>query len=226
MEAHAHRPADNVRPSVGTLVPPDTSGPATYHCDMSSRDERFVTVVSGLPRSGTSMMMMMVEAGGMSVLTDQVRGPDEDNPKGYYEFEPVKATRSDPSWVQGAAGKAVKIVHILLFELPPTNRYRVILMRRDLAEVLASQAAMLRRGGRSGADLSPQRLGEIFEAQLQRVVQWADREENVDLLEVSYADVLRRPLEEAARVNEHLGAALDVDAMAAAVDPKLHRQRS
>src|SRR5438046_6429896 len=108
----------------------------------------YITVVSGLPRSGTSLMMQMLRAGGMPVRTDGFRKADEDNPRGYLEYEPVKRTREDSSWVSDAVGKAVKVVYLLLRDLPDGFDYRVILMRRSLREVLASQSAMLMRSGR------------------------------------------------------------------------------
>ena len=111
-----------------------------------SRD--FVTVVSGAPRSGTSMMMRMLAVGGIAPLTDGVRVPDTDNPHGYYEYEPVKRTKADDSWLGQAAGRAVKMVHLLLRDLPADRSYRVILMRRDLTEMVTSQRRMLERLGR------------------------------------------------------------------------------
>lgn len=110
-------------------------------------DESSVTIVTGLPRSGTSMMMRMLEAGGLPVLVDGRRGADIDNPNGYYEFEPVKETRTDASWVEGARGRAVKMVYRLLYDVPAEFRYRVLFMRRDLGEILASQRKMLTRHG-------------------------------------------------------------------------------
>ena len=105
----------------------------------------FLTVVSGLPRSGTSMMMRMLEQGGLPVLIDGVRTADDDNPNGYYEFEAVKQTREDASWLEGSEGKAVKMVYRLLYDLPPDRAYRVLFMTRNLDEVLASQRVMLTR---------------------------------------------------------------------------------
>jgi len=109
-----------------------------------------ITVVSGLPRSGTSMMMQMLGAGGLAVLTDGKRGADADNPRGYYEYEAVKSLGQDASWLASAGGKAVKIVSALLIHLPDGFDYRVIFMRRPIAEVLASQRAMLDRLGHAG----------------------------------------------------------------------------
>ena len=97
-----------------------------------------ITIVSGLPRSGTSLMMQMLEAGGMPVLTDGIRDADEDNPRGYYELEAVKRTKDDPAWLHGAPGKVVKMIYLLLYDLPTTYNYRIIFMRRPLSEVVAS----------------------------------------------------------------------------------------
>src|SRR6266704_120595 len=127
----------------------------------------WITIVSGLPRSGTSLMMQMLSAGGMPILTDGVRAADEDNPRGYLEFEAVKRTKEDSTWVAGASGKAVKMVYLLLHDLPAGNEYSVILMRRDIREVIASQRAMLARLGKQGADVTDERMAAIFEEQMQ-----------------------------------------------------------
>src|SRR5262249_30630691 len=102
-----------------------------------------IIIVSGLPRSGTSLMMQMLDGGGVPVLTDNIRAADTDNPRGYYEFEPVKATKRDATWLPAARGKAVKMVSQLLYHLPPGETYRVLFLERDLEEVLASQEKML-----------------------------------------------------------------------------------
>ena len=186
----------------------------------------FITVVSGLPRSGTSMMMQMLSAGGMPVLADGARPADEDNPRGYFELESAKRLRHDAGWLAGAVGKAVKVIHLALPDLPADFTYRVVMMHRDLAEVLDSQQIMLRRHDRHGARLAPDRLAATFEAQLRRATEWARREAHVSLLEVHYRDVIRDPAAQAARVNEFLGGTLDVGKMSAAVDPALYRNRA
>jgi hypothetical protein len=185
-----------------------------------------VTVVSGLPRSGTSMMMQMLAAGGMPVLSDGTRASDPDNPQGYFELEAVKRIAADSHWLTGAAEKAVKVVHLLLPSLPPGHEYRVVFMNRDLREVLASQEAMLRRLGRRGADLSPEQLARTFESQLRRVRQWVAEQPHFSILDVPYRQVIEDPAAEAARVNRFLGGHLDVARMAAAVDPSLYRRRA
>jgi hypothetical protein len=185
----------------------------------------FVTIVSGLPRSGTSLMMQMLEAGGIPVLTDGVRAPDADNPRGYLEYEAVKRTRYDPSWLTRARGKAVKVVYALLRDLPPGYECRVIMMRRDLNEVVRSQRAMLERSGRAGAGVSDERMAAIFEEEMKSIGEWLCGQPGFDVLEVDYADCLFSPASVAAVVNHFLGSGLDEQRMAAVVDASLYRQR-
>jgi hypothetical protein len=190
---------------------------------MSASDR--ITVVSGLPRSGTSLMMQMLAAGGMPVLADGLRAADEDNPRGYFELDAVKRTRTDAEWVPLAVGKAVKVVHLLLRDLPQEFRYRVILMRRDLGEVLASQRAMLARLGRPGAQLSDDRLAAIYTAQLEDVRGWLRTQPEFRVLEVEYTACLEHADETVGRLCEFLELPLDCRAMAGAVDRSLYRQR-
>ncbi len=185
----------------------------------------FVTVVSGLPRSGTSLMMQMLAAGGVEPLTDGARPPDEDNPRGYFELEAVKLTRRNPAWLAEAPGKAVKLVHVLLPDLPPTHDYRVIMMRRPMDEVLQSQQAMLERARRAGAPIQRDRLAAVYAGQLEQVERILSARSNFRIFGVNYHDCLRQPLETAAAVASFLGLALNLPAMAAAVDPALYRQR-
>lgn len=186
----------------------------------------FITVVSGLPRSGTSLMMQMIHAGGLQPVTDQIREPDADNPKGYLEFERVKQIRTDKSWLPDARGKVVKMVHLLLLDLPPDHDYRVVFMRRRPDEVLASQSKMLERQGKSGAALPPAALAKVYQQQLDKVLAWAGQQPNFRLMEVWYHDVVGAPAEAAAKVNEFLGNGLNTNAMAGAVDPSLYRNKA
>jgi len=186
----------------------------------------FITIVSGLPRSGTSMMMQLVEAGGIPALTDHVRTKDEDNPKGYYEFEPVKRTKDDPSWVQSARGKVVKMVYRLLYDLPDDYEYRVIFMQRDLDEVLASQKVMLQRSGKEGAAISDEKLKELFMSELAKFDRWIAARQNFSILSIDYREIIAAPRTQCERINGFLGGMLDCDRAAAAVDPSLYRNRS
>ena len=186
-----------------------------------------IVVVSGLPRSGTSMAMKMLQAGGLPLVTDGEREADEDNPKGYFEFEPVMNLAKDPdkSWLADAHGKGVKIISTLLRELPDHHNYRVIFMRRDLREILASQAKMLaRREETSEAD--DERMMEVFENDLWRANYLLKNGPQFAVLPLHYTEVLAEPLEQARRVAEFLGGELDVEAMAAVADPALYRNRA
>ena len=184
-----------------------------------------IVIVSGLPRSGTSMMMQMLQSGGLEVLTDKIREADDDNPQGYYEFEPVKRTKRDPSWLEDSAGKAVKMVHVLLRDLPTDREYRVIFMRHNLDEALASQAVMLKRLGRKGAALPPAKLAAIFDRQIREVHTYMGKQSCFKVLEIWYDRVIGEPLAQAEAVNEFLDGQLDPRAMAAVVEPALYRQK-
>ena len=189
-------------------------------------DRKTVVIVSGLPRSGTSMMMKMLEAGGLDVLTDRLREADEDNPKGYYEFERVKKLEQDKSWLRKAEGKVVKVISQLLQHLPPDYAYQVVFMRRRMEEILASQERMLVRSGEDSDKIPDEKLATLFQQHLKRVKAWLDEEPRFDVLYVSYNGMLKNPLEGARRIDTFLAQDLDVDAMAAVVDPELYRQRT
>ena len=183
-----------------------------------------ITVVSGLPRSGTSMMMRALQAGGLPVLADGQRTADEDNPLGYFELEQVKRTVADPSWIDKARGRAVKVIARLLPDLPVGQRYRILFMRRDLDEVLRSQQKMLeRRGEPPGPPDEEMRrllLGHVLETE-----DWLRTRPDMMTLFVSYNRMVAEPRAQADRVNRFLDGALDLPKMIAAVDASLYRQR-
>jgi hypothetical protein len=135
----------------------------------------YLTIVSGLPRSGTSMMMRMLDAGGIPALTDHIRAADASNPNGYYEYEPIKKTKEDPSWLPAAIGMAVKMVHVLLLDLPLTCAYRVVFMQRDIEEIIESQNRMLERLGKNSNDLPASRLTSIYRSQTDDVLRYLGR---------------------------------------------------
>jgi len=185
-----------------------------------------VVIVSGLPRSGTSMMMKMLEAGGIPPLTDQIRTADSDNPKGYYEFERVKQLdKGDTAWVAEAQGKGVKVISQLLRYLPDDQDYKVIFMRRNMDEILASQKKMLTNRGEDPNRVSDEELTRLFEKHLGHVRQWLDGQTNVETLYIHYSDVLSDPRPSVGQINEFLGGHLNTEAMIASVDPKLYRNR-
>ncbi len=189
-------------------------------------DGEVITIVSGLPRSGTSMMMKMLEAGGLEVLTDELRMADEDNPKGYYEFERVKQIEQDQAWLPEAQGKVVKMISALLKHLPAGYRYRVIFMHRQMDEILASQQQMLIRRGEATDRVSDEQMAQMFHRHVQQVTDWLARQPNMELLELDYGEVLADPTRQAKRLDHFLGGSLDVKAVARVVDPSLYRQRA
>lgn len=191
----------------------------------SGKDE-FITVVSGLPRSGTSMMMKMLEAGGIPPVTDELRTADEDNPKGYYEFERVKAMdQGDTSWVVNARGKVVKVISALLKHLPPGEQYRVVFVRRNMPEILASQRKMLIRRGEDPDKMDDAQMARLFEKHLKQTEEWLQGQSNFRVIYVHYSDILADPRPQIERINSFLGGHLNTDGMFTAVDPNLYRNR-
>lgn len=184
-----------------------------------------ITIVTGLPRSGTSLMMQAIEAGGIPALTDNIRTADDDNPKGYYEYEPVKKTKEDPSWLEKAPGKIVKMVYRLLCDLPGGYEYRVVFTQRNLEEILASQNIMLEHRNQQGAKVSDEEMTRLFQAELKKFDEWIADQEHFSILRVNYKEMVESPRQQCQRVNEFLGGDLDIDAMVAVVDPSLYRNR-
>jgi hypothetical protein len=182
-----------------------------------------IIVVSGLPRCGTSLMMQMLDRGGIAVVTDVIREADVDNPRGYYEFEQVKKTKQDASWIPGARGNAVKMVSQLLYDLPSSEKYRVIFLERDLDEVLVSQEKMLARLNRPAAPRDE--IKQAFIKHLERLRAWLKEQQHMDVLYVRYNELVANPEEQAGRISRFLGGRANVEAMTAAVDPSLYRNR-
>jgi thioredoxin-like negative regulator of GroEL len=186
---------------------------------------QIITVVSGLPRSGTSLMMQLLVAAGREALTDGKRGADADNPLGYYEFEQVLDLARDTAWIPQARGKVVKIVAQLLPYLPRNEHYQVIFMERNLGEVIASQRAMLERQGRRGAELDEQKLAETYVAHLAQLRKQLAARSELRLFSVNYNDLLVAADRIVPRLAEFLGSSFDVVRAAAAIRPDLRRQK-
>jgi len=187
-----------------------------------------VVVVSGLPRSGTSMMMRMLEAGGIAPFTDGERRADVDNPEGYYELERVKDLEKDPDrgWVRDARGRALKVISFLLRHLPDDNAYRVIYMRRHLDEVLQSQDKMLDRLGNPAPGGSLEAMKEAYRNDIVAARLFARKQPNMELIEIHYRETIENPEQTARQVNAFLGGHLDESAMTAAVRADLYRNRA
>lgn len=187
----------------------------------------YVTVVSGLPRSGTSMMMQMLAAGGLSAMTDAIRQADADNPRGYFEVERVKRLKDgDGAWMSEAQGKAIKIISALLEHLPPNQRYKVIFMQRTLAETLASQRKMLIHRGEDPARIDDAELTRLFQKHLQKVEAWLAGQPNITVLYVNYNEMIAAPSPFLAQINRFLDQRLNSEQMLAAVDRTLYRNRA
>ena len=186
-----------------------------------------VVVVSGLPRSGTSMAMKMLDAGGLELITDNERSADVDNPKGYFEDERVKdlGEAEDTSWVAEAKGKGVKVVSSLLQYLPRDLNYEILFMRRNLEEVLASQAKMLDRRGEDN-ETEDQRMLDLYASHLRRVNAMLRHAPHFRSVDLHYTEVVEEPRKAAERIREFLGRDMDVEKMAGVVDSKLYRNRA
>lgn len=191
-----------------------------------SNTDAEIVVVSGLPRSGTSMMMKMLEAGGLAPITDSLREADQDNPKGYYEFERVKQLdKGDTAWVPEARGKVIKVISALLKFLPGNEQYKVIFIRRNMPEILASQRKMLVNRGEDPDKMDDAQMAMLFEKHIQQIEAWLKDQPNFDVLYIHYSDVLSDPVTAAQAIAAFLPGRVDAEAMVEVVDPDLYRNR-
>lgn len=182
-----------------------------------------IIIVSGLPRSGTSLMMQMLDRGGIPAVKDEIRAADTDNPRGYYEFERVKKTRDDPSWLPDARGKVVKMVSSLLYDLPATESYRIIFMWRDFDEMLESQEKMLARLSRTAAPRD--QMKQSFTIHLNKLFKWLPEQRHMKRLDISYNDLIAEPESGVKEVSAFLDNIPSVQNMLAAIDHSLYRNR-
>ena len=184
-----------------------------------------IVIVSGLPRSGTSMMMQMLAAGGVEPLIDDLRAADDDNPKGYFEFERVKQIEHDQAWLADARGRVVKLISALLKHLPPAYNYKVVFMRRAMPEILASQRQMLLRRGEPADAVPDDKMAALFGKHVAQVESWLASQSNIETVYVSYNEVMKEARPQAEIINAFLGGSLNVDAMIEAADRTLYRQK-
>jgi hypothetical protein len=194
--------------------------------DLEKPKRDYVIIVSGLPRSGTSMMMKAIHTGGIEPIADNIRKADEDNPKGYYESEPVKKTKEDASWLNDAPGKVVKMVYRLLYDLPAEHDYRVVFMRRDLKEILDSQTKMLERNGKSGGGVSDEQMKMLFDGELSKCEKWLAEQPNFKVLYIDHRDMINDGTAQATKISDFVDGGLNTEAMAGVVDPALYRNRN
>jgi hypothetical protein len=187
-----------------------------------------IVIVSGLPRSGTSMMMRMLEAGGVPIMSDAEREADIDNPKGYFEYERVKdlEKETDKSYVREGRGQALKVISFLIKDLPDDNDYRVIFMRRNLDEVLSSQDKMIDRLGSSDSSADDEAMKEAYRNDIVRTRLMCKKNSHMELIEIHYSETVANPAASAHKVNTFLDGRLDETAMLAAVDKSLYRNKA
>jgi predicted ATPase len=185
-----------------------------------------VIIVSGLPRSGTSMMMKMLAEGGLSAVVDSLREADEDNPNGYFEIESSKSLKDgEKKWLYDAQGKVVKVISYLLEFLPDDLSYDIIFMEREISEILASQQKMLKRRNEISA-LSDAEMEAQFREHLRAVKYWAARKSNMRILFVKYNEMVNAPETLCQSIADFLEMPLDLKAMQSVPSQSLYRNRS
>jgi hypothetical protein len=174
------------------------------------------------------MMMRMLETGGLPVMTDHLRVPDESNPKGYYELERVKQLKEgNGGWIAEGKGKVVKIISALLEHLPSEHQYRVVFMKRNMGEILASQREMLLRRGEPTDRIPDHELAELYQNHLTRVTEWLGQQPNMKVIYLHYNQILENPREPIAQLCQFLQpSTLDPDKMLSVVEASLYRQRA
>ena len=184
-----------------------------------------IKVVSGLPRSGTSLMMQMLVAGGLAPLTDGLRAADANNPRGYFEWEKAKSLPREPACIAEAEGKVVKIISALLLSLPNTLPYQVIFMERPLDEVAASQSAMIEKLGAQAPALAAEAMERALDAHLKQVKASLRLRPEMTVCWIGHHDALHNPQRVGEAIQQFLGIPLNLGAMSAQVDLMLYRQR-
>ena len=189
-------------------------------------ENKYIIVVSGLPRSGTSLMMQMLQAAGIPVLIDDHRPPDESNPKGYFEFEPVKSLAEDASWLPLAKGKAVKIISHLLPYLPEHFQYKIIFMNRDLKEIIRSQNKMLDRFGKAKGELSEAKLAERYALHLHQIHQWLKQRPDITFADISFNHLIQSPEKEWPKVQRLLNLTVSPRQVLRVIEPELYRSKN
>lgn len=188
-----------------------------------NNDKNMIDIVSGLPRSGTSMMMRILSNQNRVLLTDEFRSADMDNPHGYFEYEAVKLSLKDTSWLSQAVGKTVKIISTYLMALPNDYFYRIIFMERSLAEIIASQEAMLKRRNKTLKDTHHITLIKIFEKHLLEIFKWLNDQENMLFCRIDYNDIINNPCAYTKVLSRFLGCSFDESKLLESVDTSLYR---
>jgi len=180
-------------------------------------------VVSGLERSGTSLMMQMLSAGGLPLAFDDLRRPDEHNPRGYFELEGGKIItrlmhKTFP--METYRGRFLKITAFGLLYLPP-GKYKIIYMQRDLDEILDSMEKMAKT-----TDPQREETKRSFHRLNAKVLQDLHARTDVDLLLINFNEILRNPSAQLQEICQFLQPyPCDYDNMLLVIDQRLYRQR-
>jgi len=187
-------------------------------------DYVMIVIVSGLPRSGTSMMMGMLKSGGFNVLIDDVRTADEDNPKGYYEFERVKKMKDgDTNWIYLAKNKVVKVISYHLKFLPNEYHYKIVFMEREMKEILISQNKMMLRRGETNNTISDEDMTRYFQKHLEQVKKWLESQSNFETIYMNYNKLVKNPTAEIRTLNQFFNENLNTSNMIESIDKSLYR---
>ncbi len=184
-----------------------------------------ITVVSGLPRSGTSLMMQILEVNGFDILTDNVKTADESNPKGYYEYGKVKKIIKDNNWISEAEGKTIKVIVQLLFYLPLNFNYKIILMERNIDEILDSQAKMLQMLGNK-KQIPSDILRKTFQQQMDKSINWMQLQPNIESVRISFGNLFRSPDEELKKLIHLFDGKIEYDISRNVINPALYREKT
>ncbi len=235
--AHGKQPPDNRRDVLSDLpeIPSEADRFARLikerpdQLNPRKRSGKTFVLVSGLPRSGTSLMMQMLEAGGLPPQTDGERPPDADNPRGYYEWEAIKRVGKEPTILdeEGLQTRAIKAVSMILQQLPLNHEYKIIFMTRPVEEVVASQAAMIERLKTEGAEMDEDQLERGLAAHRDSVVKSLQGHPRAKFIEIDYPSLVRSPDEPIARIAEFLGPERlpHPERMRPVIDDSLYRKR-
>ncbi|HKR06237.1 MAG TPA: alkaline phosphatase family protein [Bacteroidia bacterium] len=212
-------------PAAHDSVAENSSKSETHKKFLDEHKDEVIYIVSGLPRSGTSMMMQLLDAGGMNILADEKRKADKHNMHGYFEFEPVKSIARDASWLEQARGKAVKIIAQNLLQLPSRYQYKIIFMTRNLDEIIHSQQVMLGKAAPGKVTNYPVMLAEAFKTTLKKIKK-LEEEINFRFLFIDYKNILENPREHIFDIEQFTGMELDTDKMLSAIDSNCYRSRA
>ena len=186
-----------------------------------------IIVVSGLPRSSTAMMMKMLKEGGIQILSDDVKKPDDNNPQGYFEYDLVsKLPEGKTDWLEEAEGKVVKVISYFLHHLPPKHEYRVLFMERNFSEILKSQKKTIIEEKQKIHKKEDKMMEDYYKTHIKQTKEWLSLQPNFSVIYLSYNELVKNPNQDLSKLSNFLEHELNLDKMSKAIDQNLYRQRS